>query len=107
LQKEYKENNEKIGKASQKRIGKPLQQKLRKGRENPITNCNATPSRIRAIQKLMLAEFPLCIAILIHRSRKILSPIAAISLLPKSFKNLEACYPIFLWCGSRSDGVST
>ena len=44
----------------------------------------------------MLAEFPLLIAMLIRCSKKeddLGSPVATISFLPKSFKNLEACFP--------------
>jgi len=44
----------------------------------------------------MLVEFPLWIAMLIHCSKNendLGSPVAAISFLPKSFKNLKACFP--------------
>jgi len=44
----------------------------------------------------MLGEFPLGIAMPIRCSKNeddLGSPVAAISFLPKSFKNLEACFP--------------
>ena len=44
----------------------------------------------------MLAEFPLWIAMLIRSSRydeDLGSPVAAISFLPNSLKNVEACIP--------------
>jgi len=47
----------------------------------------------------MLAEFPLWIAMLIRCSKNdedLGSPVAAISFLPKSFKNLEACIVRFI-----------
>jgi len=96
---------------ARKRIRENLHQRLRR---NTLTNweCNPDPSThsryLKLLRKIsskprdlgwlakMLEEFPLWIELLIRWSRyddNLGSPVAAISFLPNSFKNLEACIP--------------
>ena len=103
-----KENKAKVNLA-RKRIGENLHQRLKR---KTLTNWKCNPSThsryLKLLRKIsskprdlgwvakMLAEFPLWIAMLIRWSRydeDLGSPVAAISFLPNSFKNLEACIP--------------
>jgi len=94
---------------ARKRIGENLHQRF--GRKT-LTNWEWNPSThsryLKLLRKIsskprdlgwvakMLAEFPLWIAMLIRSSRydeDLGSPVAAISFLPNSLKNVEACIP--------------